>query len=147
VGQGESRRGEAATPYLADTPPFVPSSATPKLDFVHFPANLSRMKSLPPFVIEHLNAINRLCRDLSVRELRLFGSAVTEHFDSTRSDIDFVVEFSDPDAPGIADRYMALADGLELIFQRPVDLVTRQAMKNPVFRQTVDSTSQSLYAA
>jgi hypothetical protein len=28
-----------------------------------------------------------------------------------------------------------------------VKLVTRQAMKNPVFRQTVDSTSQSLYAA
>jgi predicted nucleotidyltransferase len=42
---------------------------------------------------------------------------------------------------------MALVEGLEIILQRPVDLVTRQAMKNPVFRQTVDSTSQSLYAA
>jgi len=105
------------------------------------------MKALPPFVTQHLHAIDRLCHDLSVRELRVFGSAVTEHFDSTRSDIDFVVEFSDPDAPGIADRYMALAEGLELIFQRPVDLVTRQAMKNPVFRHTVDSTSRSLYAA
>ena len=105
------------------------------------------MKSLPQLLSRHLDAISRLCDDLSVRELRAFGSSVTERFDTTQSDVDFVVEFFDPDAPGIADRYMALAEGLELIFQRPVDLVTRQAMKNPVFRRTVDSTSQSLYAA
>lgn len=105
------------------------------------------MKLLPQFLSQHLDAIKRLCDDLSVRELRAFGSAVTERFDPAHSDMDFVVEFFDPDAPGIADRYMALAEGLELIFQRPVDLVTRQAMKNPVFRHTVDSTSQSLYAA
>ncbi len=42
---------------------------------------------------------------------------------------------------------MTLAEGLELIFQRPVDLITRQSIKNPVFRNAVDSTSQSLYAA
>jgi uncharacterized protein len=105
------------------------------------------MQLLPRFLSQHQDAITRLCDDLSVRELRVFGSAVTERFDPAHSDMDFVVEFFNPDAPGIADRYMALADGLELIFQRPVDLVTRQAMKNPVFRRTVDSTSQSLYAA
>jgi hypothetical protein len=105
------------------------------------------MKPLPQFMSRHLDAIQRLCDDLSVRELRVFGSAVTDRFDPAHSDMDFVVEFLDPDAPGIADRYMALVEGLELIFQRPVDLVTRQAMKNPVFRHTVDSTSQSLYAA
>ena len=105
------------------------------------------MKLLPQIFLQHLHAIHQLCDDLSVRELRAFGSAVTERFDPAHSDVDFLVEFFDPDAPGIADRYMALAEGLELIFQRPVDLVTKQAMKNPVFRQTVDSTSQSLYAA
>jgi predicted nucleotidyltransferase len=42
---------------------------------------------------------------------------------------------------------MALALGLERIFQRPVDLVTRQGMKNPIFRATVEQTSQPLYAA
>ena len=91
--------------------------------------------------------ISRLCAELSVRELRVFGSAVTDRFDPSRSDIDVVVDFFDPEAPGIADRFMSLALGLEFIFQRPVDLVTKQAMKNPVFRQTVEKTSQPLYAA
>jgi predicted nucleotidyltransferase len=98
-------------------------------------------------VASHLGGISRLCGDLSVKELRLFGSALTDAFEPSRSDIDVVVEFFDPDAPGIADRYMALAAGLESIFQRPVDLVTRQAMKNPVFRQIVEETSEALYAA
>jgi predicted nucleotidyltransferase len=105
------------------------------------------MKPLPQILLEHDDAICRLCADLAVRELRVFGSVITDHFDPSRSDLDFLVEFHEPDKPGIFDRYMALAEGLELIFQRPVDLITKQAMKNPIFRQTVNSTSQALYAA
>jgi len=91
--------------------------------------------------------LDRLCTSLAVRELRVFGSAVTDRFDPSESDVDVLVEFFDPDAPGIADRFMSLALGLESIFQRPVDLITKQAMKNPVFRQTVENTSKTLYAA
>ena len=91
--------------------------------------------------------ISRLCAGLSVRELRVFGSAVTDRFDPSSSDVDVLVEFFDPEAPGIADRFMALALGLESIFQRPVDLVTKQAMKNPVFRDIVEKSSRPLYAA
>ena len=105
------------------------------------------MSQLPQMLLEHDDAIRHLCASLAVRELRVFGSVITDQFDPQRSDLDFLVEFHDPDKPGIFDRYMALADGLEFIFQRPVDLITKQAMKNPVFRQTVDSTSQALYAA
>jgi len=100
-----------------------------------------------PFVTTHAEEIKRLCAELSVRELRVFGSAVTAKFDPSTSDIDVVVDFIDPEAPGIADRFMSLALGLESIFQRPVDLVTKQAMKNPIFRETVEKTSRPLYAA
>jgi predicted nucleotidyltransferase len=96
---------------------------------------------------DHTREIADLCRKYQVLRLEAFGSVVRSDFDPSSSDVDFLVEFFDPDAPGIADRYLALAEGLELIFQRPVDLVTKQAMKNPIFRQTVDSTIQSLYAA
>jgi predicted nucleotidyltransferase len=109
--------------------------------------HLRPMPQLPHILLEHHDATRRLCEELAVRELRVFGSVITEHFDPSRSDLDFLVDFQDPDKPGIFDRYMALAQGLELIFQRPVDLITTQAMKNPVFRQTVNSTSQALYAA
>ena len=102
---------------------------------------------LHQLLVDKAPAISRLCVGLQVRELRVFGSAVTDRFDPSRSDIDIVVEFFESEAPGIADRFMALANGLEEIFQRPVDLVTKQAMKNPVFRQTVEQSSQPLYAA
>jgi len=88
-----------------------------------------------------------LCTGLVVHELRVFGSAVTGRFDPTHSDLDVVVDFYNPEAPGIADRYLTLALGLEAIFQRPVDVVTRQSMKNPVFRRIVETTSELLYAA
>jgi len=96
---------------------------------------------------ENRIAIGHLCTSLAVRDLRVFGSAVTDDFDPSRSDLDVLVEFFDPSAPGIADRFMNLAEGLESIFHRPVDLVTKQAIKNPIFRQTVEQSSQPLYAA
>lgn len=99
---------------------------------------------LPP---DAFHAIRDLCERLEVCKLQVFGSAITDRFDPNTSDIDFLVEFHDPLKPGIADRYLALAEGLESILQRRVDLVTRQAMKNPVFRQIVEETSRTLYAA
>lgn len=96
-------------------------------------------------VTRNRHRLRQLCAGLQVRELCLFGSATSGEFDPASSDIDVVVDFLNPEAPGIADRYLALAEGLEAIFQRPVDLVTRQAMRNPVFRRTVEETSEPLY--
>ena len=105
------------------------------------------MNCVPRFILMQQGDIDSLCSELGVRELCVFGSALREDFDPKNSDIDFLVDFNFPDQPGIADRYFKLADGLEKIFQRPVDLVTRQSIKNPVFKQTLHSTSQTLYAA
>ena len=91
--------------------------------------------------------VAQLCRDLSVRELRLFGSAATDRFDESRSDVDVMVDFADSDKPGIADRYLALAEGLEEIFCLPVDLVTTRAIRNPIFCRIVDETGRLIYAA
>jgi len=102
---------------------------------------------IPLFIHEQQEAIQRLCNMLSVSELSIFGSALREDFDFQKSDLDFLVEFENPDAPGISDRYFALADGLEKIFQRRVDLVTKQSIKNRIFREAVNATSQTLYAA
>lgn len=91
--------------------------------------------------------VEQLCRELAVDELRLFGSAANDAFDLASSDVDLVVDFRDHDAPGISDRYFSLAEGLEEIFERPVDLVTTRAIKNPYFRRIVDETSRLIYAA
>lgn len=91
--------------------------------------------------------IHDLCDKLDVRELRLFGSALSDRFDPARSDLDFVADFNQADAPGIADRFMALATGLEAIFNRQADLITRSAIKNPVFLRIIEESSIPLYAA
>jgi predicted nucleotidyltransferase len=96
---------------------------------------------------QNTSQVAKLCQDLAVNELRLFGSAATGSYHPETSDVDIVVDFRDHDQPGIADRYMTLADGLEKIFRRPVDLLTGQSIRNPHFRRIIEETSQPIYAA
>lgn len=91
-------------------------------------------------------AVSELCHAQKVSGLELFGSATTGDFDPEHSDLDFLVEFQDPDRPGIADRFMGLAEGLEHIFSRKVDLVTKRSMRNPVFIGAVNRSKQVVYA-
>lgn len=96
---------------------------------------------------EQRAALQDLCRRFSVRRLRLFGSAANGPFDPIHSDLDMVVDFFDQGRPGIADRFLNLAEGLEQMFHRDVDLLTENSIKNPIFRREVDSTGQIIYEA
>ena len=91
-------------------------------------------------------SLRELCHAQRVQELEIFGSATTTDFNPEKSDLDFLVEFQDPDRPGIADRFLCLAEGLERIFQRNVDLVTRRSLKNPFFIGAVNRSKQVVYA-
>lgn len=91
-------------------------------------------------------AVRELCVAHRVAGLELFGSAASGDFDPERSDLDFLVRFEDPDRPGIADRFMGLAEGLERIFHRKVDLVTGRSLKNPFFASAVNRSKQVVYA-
>jgi predicted nucleotidyltransferase len=98
-------------------------------------------------IIEHeRTALVELCSRYRVERLYLFGSAVSERFDSRRSDLDFLVSFIDREPTGdYADRYLDFAEGLERLFGRHVDLVTEQSIRNPYFRHEVESTRQLIY--
>ena len=89
--------------------------------------------------------IERLCRESRVRRLDLFGSATsTDKFNPATSDLDFNVEFSDT-STGLARRYLALAEGLESLFARKVDLLTERSIRNPIFRAEIETTRRRLY--
>lgn len=97
---------------------------------------------------KHNREIIKLCKQYNVRRLDVFGSATTAEFDPDRSDLDFIVEFENPDAPpGLLSRYLALAEELEHLLGRPVDLITPQSIRNPYFRETVENSREVLYAA
>jgi predicted nucleotidyltransferase len=91
-------------------------------------------------------AIGELCRKYGVRSLVVFGSAVTEHFDDSRSDVDFLVEFAD-NLTSRFDAYFGLKEGLEALLGRPVDLIMPGALGNPYFAASVFRHSEELYAA
>ena len=86
-----------------------------------------------------------LCRRFKVDHLDLFGSAATGRFDPSSSDLDFIIEFEDRAAPGLLNRYLDFAAALERLFGRPVDLLTPRSIRNPYFRQTLESTKETIY--
>jgi predicted nucleotidyltransferase len=44
-----------------------------------------------------------------------------------------------------ADSYLNLADKLEELFQRPVDLITDKSLSNPYFINSVNRTKTLIY--
>ena len=91
------------------------------------------------------NEIQSLCRRTNVVSLDLFGSAASRKFRPEASDLDFVVTFAEFPQGGIFDAYMDLAEGLEALFGRNVDLVTERSIRNPYFRKAVEASRISIY--
>lgn len=108
---------------------------------------MEEKKYIPEFVLKKMDDVMRLCHQTNVARIGLFGSALREDFDPEKSDLDFVVEFFEPDAPGISDRYLTLAESLETIFGKRIDLITARSIKNPVFSAEVTTSLCPLYAA
>jgi predicted nucleotidyltransferase len=98
-------------------------------------------------VADRLDVLNALAEKHGVQRLYLFGSALSEDFDPMASDLDFLVEFKATPPGGRADRYFGLLEDLEELFGRPVDLVERQAIRNPYFQREVEASKYPLYAA
>jgi predicted nucleotidyltransferase len=88
--------------------------------------------------------INELCENHKVRSLYAFGSVLSSNF-NTNSDIDLIVEFNDIDVKDYADNYFDFKFSLEEIFNRPVDLLEEQAIKNPFFKQVVNQSKELVY--
>lgn len=99
-------------------------------------------------LIDHRQAIESLCRAWGVERLEVFGSAADGRFDSGRSDFDFIVRLGPPGPAhegSLGRRFVGLADALEALLGRPVDLITDKPLANPYLRRAVDASRQLLY--
>lgn len=91
--------------------------------------------------------IAAFCERWGVSEFALFGSALRDDF-TDDSDVDVLVEFAPGRTPGLA--FVTMADELETLFDRKVDLVTRNAVensRNPNRRKSILESAQVVYAA
>mgnify|MGYP002856171213 CR=1 FL=1 len=93
-----------------------------------------------------IHEIKNICQRRHVRNLYVFGSVLTERFDS-RSDIDFLVEFESLTPEDYADNYFDLCDDLEALLGRKADIVTLKSVQNPYFKAEIDKTRKLIYAA
>ncbi len=87
-----------------------------------------------------------LCNNnLAVNKLYFFGSVLTPTFNEETSDIDVLVEVADLPPEERGENLIALWDNLESLFNRKVDLLTENALRNPFFKREVERTKKLVY--
>ena len=98
-----------------------------------------------PSLAKQLPSIAALCQRYGVAHLELLGSATSAEFDPESSDFDFLVEL-DKSSPGsLARRWIELAEALEKLLGRHVDLVNPRYIRNPYFAQAVNASRTVVY--
>jgi predicted nucleotidyltransferase len=85
------------------------------------------------------------CRQWKVKELALFGSVLREDF-GPDSDIDVLVSFQ-PEAAWSLWDLLDMRDSLRDMFGREVDLIEKEALRNPFRRHEILKTHKVVYAA
>jgi uncharacterized protein len=93
----------------------------------------------------HSTQIAQLCANLGVQRLDVFGSA--SESDSTRvpADFDFVVALDARADKSRARRWIALAEGLEALLGKPVDLVSEASLSSPHFIRSLEAQRHNVY--
>ena len=72
-----------------------------------------------------------LANKYHVKSIGLFGSIVRDDYSSAKSDVDIIVEFSQP----VGVEFIDLADFLEFQIKRKVDLVSRKGIKQDFYKE------------
>src|SRR5437588_13053319 len=93
---------------------------------------------------KHTGDIQRLCSQHRVKRLYAFGSVLTNQFNN-ESDIDLIVDFEPQYIVHYADNYFNLKFALEDTLKRKIDLLEEKAIKNPYFKQAIESQRQLIY--
>lgn len=88
--------------------------------------------------------IAEFCQRWQIIELALFGSVLREDF-RPNSDIDVLVSFA-PKQILTWDRWLNMETEIEALFNRKVDLVSKEYLKNPYRRHEILNTCQVIYA-
>ena len=98
------------------------------------------------FLEQHKSDIEALCRQYKVKSLYAFGSVLTNRF-GPDSDVDLLVDLGEQSAEDYSESYFRLAEALETLLRRPVDLLTIRSLINPFFIRQVNDSKTMLFAA
>ncbi len=92
----------------------------------------------------HRDRLSALCHTHHVDKMFLFGSALNANFNS-KSDLDFLVKFKAIDLAQYFNNYINFKEKLKSLFEREVDLVEEQTLKNPILIRSINRSKELVY--
>lgn len=99
------------------------------------------------FLDKRKDDLKDLCKELKIKRLYAFGSAVSGNFNDN-SDIDFLISFADNlTVEEYTNNYFLLHYKLRELFNREVDIVTERTLSNPYFIESINETKELIYEA
>jgi predicted nucleotidyltransferase len=98
-----------------------------------------------PDILERKAEIAALCQEHAVQRLYVFSSATYGATLSDVGDLDFLVQFKPMPPVQHAHNYFRFAEKLETLFQKPVDLVEVETLRDPYFKAAVDESKVPVY--
>lgn len=102
--------------------------------------------SINTIINPYAQVLAALCKQYRIAKLYVFGSVVNGDFDNSTSDIDFLAQFKErAPTPDYAERFLGFEHDLKALFNRPVDLLTVEGLKNPRMKNTVERTRKLIY--
>lgn len=100
---------------------------------------------MSPRIQFNRQSLDEFCRRWMVAELSFFGSVIRSDF-SPGSDVDVLVAFAADARWNLMD-IVTMMEELRGIFGRDVDLVEKDAIRNPFRRHAILSSREIVYAA
>ncbi|MDB5089867.1 MAG: nucleotidyltransferase protein [Mucilaginibacter sp.] len=94
-----------------------------------------------------LPQMTRLFKDHKIKSAFAFGSVMSDNFDG-ESDIDLLINFEDGLEPlERGEIWWVLHVSLRAVFNREIDLVIENSLKNPYFIEEINEKKQLIYTA
>ena len=85
-----------------------------------------------------------LCKTHKVKELYAFGSVTNETFND-QSDIDLIVEIDELNPLHKGKLLLSLYGGFETLFNKKIDLLTFDSIRNPTLEEYIGNSKQLIY--
>lgn len=102
---------------------------------------------LHPVLQAQLPLVEDLFKIHKIKSAYAFGSVVSNKF-TEESDIDLLIDFNDEVKPlEQGEIWWKLHDALRNVFNREVDLLVENSLKNPYFIEDINEKKQLIYAA
>ena len=98
------------------------------------------------YLDNHIQQIQKLCKQHKVKTLSVFGSVLNENF-SKSSDIDMVIDIDSDDPFEYAEHYFDFKFQLEALLGRKIDLLEKKALNNRYLIRSIEKSKKTIYGA